>query len=106
MRRRQYYPHSYTTNEIRSMLTHSGLYKTHQVTVALPINDFTKLKLMADYKKTTMSNLVDTAIVDMFKPYEQDDKFKQFVADMMKMSSQHVAPQQLSKDLEKRILNE
>ena len=106
MKRRQYYPHSYNKDEIRSLLNHDGLYKTKTVTVSMPVDDVTKLKLIADYRKATLSNVVNELTNQLFDQVKTDKSFQSFVAQMMNMSKQTLESKQLSYELEKRILNE
>lgn len=72
----------------------------------MPVDDVTKLKLIADYRKATMSNVVNELTNQLFDQVKTDKLFQSFVAQMMNMSKQTLATKQLSYELEKRILNE
>lgn len=72
----------------------------------MPVDDVTKLKLIADYRKATMSNVVNELTNQLFDQVKTDKTFQSFVAQMMNMSKQTLATKQLSYELEKRILNE
>ena len=72
----------------------------------MPVDDVTKLKLIADYRKATLSNVVNELTNQLFDKVKTGKSFQSFVAQMMNMSKQTIETKQLSYELEKRILNE